>query len=119
MRGNSRLKKRKPKRECEYKRRANKQAYGKGLESRMGMEDVQHRLHERGIGHQRGGGREVHLPFGSAAEHEGYQQIVRKITAAVNLPEQYRGPPLSRFLEIMVGWGAKPLAGRGLQLILL
>jgi GTP cyclohydrolase I len=54
-----------------------------------------------------------------AAKDGGYQQILGKITAAVNLPDQYKGTHLSRFLEIMVAWGEKPISGRELKLILM
>lgn len=83
------------------------------------MEDVQNRFDERGIEIQRVGVKEVHLPFLIATKGGGYQQILGKITAAVNLPEQYKGTHLSRFLEIMAGWGDKPISGRELKQILM
>lgn len=82
------------------------------------MEDVQNRFDERGIEIQRVGVKEVHLPFLVATKDGGYQQILGKITAAVNLPQQYKGTHLSRFMEIMIAWGDKPISGRELKLIL-
>ena len=74
---------------------------GKGF----AMEDVQNLLDQRGIEIQRVGVKEVHLPFLIATRDDGYQQILGKITAAVNLPKQYKGTHLSRFMEVLVAWG--------------
>ena len=118
MRGNTGLKKRKHRAKCEYreerKNPAGSRTGGKGF----AMEDVQNHLDQRGIEIQRVGVKDVHLPFLIATRDGGYQQILGNITAAVNLPKQYKGTHLSRLMEVLVAWGDKPISGRELKLML-
>lgn len=119
MRVNTGLKKRKLRQRCEYKGKEKNLASFRTVGKGFAMEDVQNLLDQRGIEIQRVGVKEVHLPFLIATRDGGYQQILGKITAAVNLPKQYKGTHLSRFMEVLVAWGDKPISGRELKLMLM
>lgn len=83
------------------------------------MEDVQSKPDERGIEIQRVGVKEVHLPVLIATKHGAFQQVLGKFTVAALLPRQYKGTHMSRFMEVLVDWGEKPISGRELKLMLM
>jgi GTP cyclohydrolase I len=88
------------------------------LKAGVKMRDVQNTPDERGIEIQRVGVKGVHLPILIATQEGSFQQLLGKITAAVSLPQQYKGTHMSRFMEILGEWGQKPISGRELKLML-
>ena len=73
------------------------------------MQDVQSREDGRGIAIQRVGVKDVRLPFLIKKQAGGYQQVLATITFPVSLPMEFKGTHRSRFLEILLPWGEKPL----------
>ncbi len=82
------------------------------------MEDIQNTVDKRGIDIQRVGVKEVHLPVLIATKDGSFQQLLGKITAAANLPQQYKGTHMSRFMEVLVEWVQKPISGWELKIML-
>ncbi|NLW57091.1 MAG: GTP cyclohydrolase I FolE2 [Firmicutes bacterium] len=82
------------------------------------MEDVQNKLDTRGIEIHRVGVKDVHLPVLIATKDGAFQQVLGKFTVAALLPRQYKGTHMSRFMEVLVEWGEKPISGRELKLML-
>ncbi|MGQ9778527.1 MAG: GTP cyclohydrolase FolE2 [Bacillota bacterium] len=82
------------------------------------MYDVQSSPDTRGIDIQRVGLKDVRLPFLIRTMDGDYQQVLGKVTVAAELPKEYRGTHMSRFMEILLAWSRKPIAGTELRLIL-
>mgnify|MGYP005836905859 CR=1 FL=1 len=82
------------------------------------MYDVQNSPDTRGIDIQRVGLKGVHLPFLIRTMDGDYQQVLGRVTVSAELPKEYRGTHMSRFMEILLAWGRKPIAGTELRLIL-
>ena len=74
------------------------------------MQDVQSRTDKRGIAIQHVGVKNVHLPFLIKTKEGGFQSVLARIRFTVELPEEYKGTHMSRFLEILMPWSQKPLA---------
>ena len=72
----------------------------------------------RGIDIQRVGLKGVHLPFQIRTMAGDYQQVLGRVTLSVELPKEYRGTHMSRFIETLLDWSQKPISGRELRLIL-
>lgn len=82
------------------------------------MKDVQNFPDVRGIEIQQVGVKNIHLPVLIATQAGGYQSTLGEVTLSVNLPQDYKGTHLSRFMEVLVAWGDKPTSGWELKTIL-
>ncbi len=82
------------------------------------MIDVQSLPDERGIGIQRVGLKDVHLPFQIRMKDGGFQHVQGNVTLSVNLPHHFKGTHLSRFMELLTEWSAKPISGKEIRQLL-
>ncbi len=82
------------------------------------VRDIQASADTRGIDIQRVGLKGVHLPFQIRTKEGVCQNVLGKVTVSVELPKEYRGTHMSRFMEVLLAWGQKPISGRELRLIL-
>jgi len=82
------------------------------------MQDVQNLTDSRGIDIQHVGVNHVHLPFNIKTKEGGYQQVLADVRFTVALPKKYKGTHMSRFIEILNPWTAKPLAENEMESIL-
>lgn len=82
------------------------------------MQDVQSRADSRGIAIQRVGVKRVKLPFLIKTKQGGEQQVLACIQFTVSLPREFKGTHMSRFLEILLPWSAKPLAEEEMEAML-
>ncbi len=65
------------------------------------MEDVAAQPENRNVQVQRVGIRQFHLPLMILQQQGGYQHVLAEIEAGAELPKEYRGSHLSRFVEIL------------------
>ena len=65
------------------------------------MDDVQSSIDHRGVSLQKVGVKGVRLPFSIRTKAGGFQHVVATIDAAVDLPHDYKGTHMSRFLEVL------------------
>lgn len=72
------------------------------------MKDVQGRADVREVDLQRVGVKNVELPFRIREKAGGYQTVLAKIRLSVDLPRQYKGTHMSRFVEILEKWKDQP-----------
>lgn len=82
------------------------------------MIDVQNMKDERGIEIQRVGLKDVHLPFQIRMKNGELQQVHGNVTISVNLPHQFKGTHLSRFMELLMLWSEKPISGKEIRQLL-
>lgn len=82
------------------------------------MLDVQNLKDERGIEIQRVGLKDVHFPFQIKMKAGGFQHVQGNVTIAVNLPHQFKGTHLSRFMELLMRWSDQPISGREIRQLL-
>ncbi len=82
------------------------------------MKDVQNITDNRGIGIQNVGVSDVHLPFLIKTKAGSFQSVLAKINLTVNLPKEYKGTHMSRFVEILSEWSQKPISSTEMQSIL-
>ncbi|HYH02175.1 MAG TPA: GTP cyclohydrolase FolE2 [Bacillota bacterium] len=82
------------------------------------MLDVQNMKDERGIEIQRVGLKDVHFPFQIKMKSGGFQHVQGIVTIAVNLPHQFKGTHLSRFMELLMCWSEKPITGKEIRQLL-
>lgn len=82
------------------------------------MKDVQNITDNRGIAIQNVGVSDVHLPFLIKTKAGSFQSVLAKINLTVNLPKEYKGTHMSRFVEILSEWSQKPISGTEMQFIL-
>lgn len=82
------------------------------------MIDVQNMKDDRGIEIQRVGVKDVNLPFQIRMKNGGLQQVQGKVTISVSLPHQFKGTHLSRFMELLMAWSEKPIAGKEIRQLL-
>lgn len=82
------------------------------------VKDVQNRWDERGIAIQKVGVSDVHLPFFIKTKDGSFQSVLAKITLTVELPQQYKGTHMSRFIEILSEWSQKPVSSHEMECIL-
>ncbi|MGB4337852.1 MAG: GTP cyclohydrolase FolE2 [Bacillota bacterium] len=74
------------------------------------MQDVQSRPDSRGIDIQHVGVKNVHLPLKIAQKGGGYQSVLGNVSLSVDLPMQFKGTHMSRFIEVLYGWSGEPLS---------
>ena len=82
------------------------------------MKDVQNISDDRGIAIQNVGVCDVHLPFLIKTKSGSFQSVLAKISLTVNLPKEYKGTHMSRFIEILSEWSQKPVSSREMEFIL-
>lgn len=73
------------------------------------MEDVQSGIDQRGIAIQKVGINDVYLPFSIKTKDGVFQPVLAKIKFTVDLPMEYKGTHMSRFIEILSEWSQKPV----------
>jgi len=82
------------------------------------MKDVQNSEDERGIAIQKVGVSDVHLPFFIKAKDGHFQAVLANIKLTVDLPKEYKGTHMSRFIEVLNEWSQKPFCNREMNAIL-
>lgn len=82
------------------------------------MKDVQNSSDERGIAIQKVGINDVHLPFFIKTKTDSFQPVLAKIKFTVDLPMEYKGTHMSRFIEILNEWSQKPIGSQEMELIM-
>ena len=82
------------------------------------MKDVQNISDERGIAIQNVGVCDVHLPFLIKTKAGSFQSVLANISLTVDLPKEYKGTHMSRFIEILSEWSQKPVSSREMEFIL-
>ena len=82
------------------------------------MKDVQSISDNRGIAIQNVGVSDVHLPFLIKTKAGSFQSVLAKINLTVDLPKEYKGTHMSRFIEILSEWSQKPVSSREMESIL-
>lgn len=82
------------------------------------MKDVQNASDERGIAIQKVGINDVHLPFFIKTKVNSFQSVLAKIKFTVDLPMEYKGTHMSRFIEILSEWSQKPVGSQEMEHIL-
>jgi len=73
------------------------------------MKDVAAGEDVRGITLQRVGVKDVHLPVLIRRKDGGHDSVLARIDMSVELPHQFRGTHMSRFLSILSAWSEKPM----------
>lgn len=82
------------------------------------MKDVQNILDHRGIAIQKVGVSDVHLPFLIKTKSGTFQSVLANSKLTVNLPQEYKGTHMSRFIEVLTDWSQKPISSKEMGLIL-
>ena len=82
------------------------------------MKDIQNAADDRGIAIQRVGVKDVHLPFQIKMKSGSFQSVLAKIRLTVDLPQEYKGTHMSRFIEVLNDWSQKPISVREMEAIL-
>ena len=78
--------------------------------TRERLSDVAAAPDTRGVAVQRVGVREVHLPIQIRRKDDGFDQVLARVDMSVDLPTDYRGTHMSRFLEILFRSSQRPIA---------
>jgi GTP cyclohydrolase IB len=82
------------------------------------MKDVQNLADQRGIAIQKVGVSDVHLPFLIKTKNGDFQSVLANIRLVVDLPEEYKGTHMSRFIDILNEWRQQPVSFKEMALIL-
>lgn len=82
------------------------------------MKDVQKFHDNRGIDVQRVGVKDVYLPFIIRMKNGRFQSVLAEIKITVDLPHQFKGTHMSRFIEVLNQWSRQPISNKELQAIL-
>ena len=82
------------------------------------MKDVQSGADVREVDLQRVGVKNVALPIRIQERGGGVQTVLARIRLSVDLPRQYKGTHMSRFVEILEEWKGQPSSSAGLEHIL-
>lgn len=82
------------------------------------MKDVQSLADDRGIDIQKVGVKDVHLPFQIMTKDGGLQGVLANLQLTVEVPRQYKGTHMSRFIEILSEWSQKAISSREMESIL-
>ena len=73
------------------------------------LKDVQNTPDERGVDIQKVGIKDVELPLIIQRKYSGNQTVFAKARVSVNLPKNYKGTHMSRFMEVLNSWSQKQL----------
>lgn len=82
------------------------------------MKDVQSTFDPRGIAIQKVGVKDVHVPLLIQERGGGTQQVLGCVRLAVDLPREFKGTHLSRFVEVLMKWSTEGLSSRKLRAVL-
>jgi GTP cyclohydrolase I len=82
------------------------------------MKDTQARTDERAVDLQRVGVKKVDLPFRIREQSGTIQTVLARVQLSVDLPRQYKGTHMSRFIEILERWRDQPSSSGQLEHIL-
>ena len=82
------------------------------------MKDVQSQADQRGIPIQKVGVNDVHLPFQIKTKAGSFQSVLACIRLTVDLPQEYKGTHMSRFIEVLSDWRQKPVSNREMDAML-
>lgn len=82
------------------------------------MKDVQNLNDMRGIAIQKVGVTDVHLPFQIKTKNGAYQSVLARIRLTVDLPQEYKGTHMSRFIEALFTWSQQPVSYREMEQLL-
>jgi GTP cyclohydrolase I len=74
------------------------------------MKDVAASTDTRGITVQRVGVKDVHLPVRVRRKAGGFESVLARIDLGVELPHQFRGTHMSRFVDTLFQWSQKPIS---------
>ena len=74
------------------------------------MKDVAASADTRGITVQRVGVKDVHLPIRVRRKGAGFDSVLARIDMGIELPPQFRGTHMSRFVDILSAWTQKPIS---------
>lgn len=87
-------------------------------QGRNSIKDVQNSCDERGIAIQKVGVSDVHLPFLIKTKGGSFQTVLAKIKLTVDLPQEFKGTHMSRFIEILSDWSQKPVSYKEIEYML-
>ncbi|MBO8127338.1 MAG: GTP cyclohydrolase I FolE2 [Firmicutes bacterium] len=76
------------------------------------MKDVQNSTDYRGITIQRVGVKDVHLPLRIVQREGDIQQVLGIVTLTAELPHNFKGTHMSRFMEVLMKWSQTGLSSR-------
>ena len=82
------------------------------------MKDIQSLADVRGIPIQKVGVNDVHLPFLIKTKAGSFQSVLACIRLTVDLPQEYKGTHMSRFIEVLSDWRQKPVSNREMEAML-
>lgn len=82
------------------------------------MTDVAAGRDDRGVTIQRVGVKDVHLPAQIRRKEGGYDSVVAHVSLSAELPHQFRGTHMSRFLEVLFRWSQRPVASPDIRAML-
>lgn len=74
------------------------------------MKDLAASTDTRGITVQRVGVKDVHLPIRVRRKGGGFDSVLARIDLGVELPHQFRGTHMSRFVSILCQWAQEPIS---------
>ena len=82
------------------------------------MKDIQNFADHRGIDIQKVGVSDVHLPFLLKTKQGSFQTVLANIRLTVDLPKEFKGTHMSRFIEVLSEWSQKPVSYKEMCFIL-
>jgi GTP cyclohydrolase I len=82
------------------------------------LKDIQSLADHRGIDIQKVGVSNVHLPFLIKTKQGSFQTVLANIKLTVDLPKEFKGTHMSRFIAVLSDWSQKPISNKEMQLIL-
>lgn len=82
------------------------------------MKDVQNSLDHRGITIQKVGVKDLHLPLLIVERAGDVQQVLANVTITANLPHQFKGTHMSRFIEVLMTWSRAGLSAKSFKKLL-
>ncbi|UCH33080.1 MAG: GTP cyclohydrolase I FolE2 [Armatimonadota bacterium] len=88
------------------------------MESRQPLTDVAAARDERGVTIQRVGVKDVHLPAQIRRKEGGCDSVLARVELTAELPHQFRGTHMSRFLTALFKWSQRPIASSDIRAML-
>jgi GTP cyclohydrolase IB len=82
------------------------------------VKDIQGLTDLRGIPIQKVGVNDVHLPFLIKTKAGSFQSVLARIRLTVDLPQEFKGTHMSRFIEVLSDWRQKPVSNREMDAML-
>ncbi|MFA6988993.1 MAG: GTP cyclohydrolase FolE2 [Candidatus Gastranaerophilaceae bacterium] len=75
------------------------------------LKDIQNQTDNRGIDIQKVGVKNVEVPLIIQRKNNTEQTVSAKARISVDLPQNYKGTHMSRFIEVLTDWGQRNLLG--------